>query len=137
MKGLLSIIKMNAKKFDEETQNCLNMMETSADRLTNLIAKILDVEAIESQQLNLAPERTSLSEILQGLVERFVLPAKQKSIRLQAQIAGEIYAEVDPVYVTQVIENLVSNALKFSPPGKKIYIRLFTGTAKGIFARPV
>lgn len=124
MKGLLSIIKMNASTLDKETLSCINMMETSADRLTNLIAKILDVEAIESQKLNLIPERLNLSELLKTLQERFTITAGEKSITLHLQIIPDVYVLADKVYVAQVFENLISNAIKFSPSNKNIYIKL-------------
>ena len=123
IKGLLSIVKL-AANHDKETMSCLNMMENSAERLTNLIAKILDVEAIESKDLNLIPERISLTEILNGLADRFDLPAKEKRIKIHRQIGDEIFILADRIYTAQVFENLISNAIKFSPPDKNIFIRL-------------
>lgn len=123
IKGLLSIVKL-AANHDKETMSCLNMMENSAERLTNLIAKILDVEAIESKDLNLIQERISLTEILNSLADRFDLPAKEKRIKIHRCIGDEIFILADRIYTAQVFENLISNAIKFSPPDKNIFINL-------------
>jgi signal transduction histidine kinase len=131
MKGLLSIIKMS-NNLDKETLSCLNMMENSAERLTTLIAKILDVEAIESQQLNLIPERINLSEILNSVTDRFEIAAAEKAITLQREIANDIFTQADRVYISQVFDNLISNAIKFSPADRRIFIRLSTSNESAV-----
>jgi signal transduction histidine kinase len=130
MKGLLSIVKMG--NLDKETLSCVNMMENSADRLTTLIAKILDVEAIESQQLNLIEERISLSEILNSMTDRFEIAASEKSLTLQREIANDIFTQADRVYISQVFDNLISNAIKFSPANRRIFIRLSTSNGNAV-----
>jgi signal transduction histidine kinase len=125
MKGLLSIIKMSSN-LDKETLSCVTMMENSADRLTTLIAKILDVEAIESQQLNLIEERISLTEILNSITDRYQIAASEKSITLEREIQEEVFILADRIYCSQVFDNLISNAIKFSPANRKIFIKLST-----------
>jgi signal transduction histidine kinase len=124
MKGLLNIIRLNAAGFDAETASCLNMMEESADRLHNLIGKILDVEALESQKSNLVLEKLNLSDILTDLVERYELYGQQKSITLHAAIPESLHVVADKVYIIQVFENLISNAIKFSPSRRNVFVRL-------------
>jgi signal transduction histidine kinase len=128
MRGLLSIIKVKIDKTDTETVACLEMIEKSATRLTALIAKILDVEAIESKDLNLVIERFNLSEILTVLAERYRLMAAEKSIEIIREYDDEILVMADKVYAMQIVDNLVSNAIKFSPSNKKVYIRVSKGT---------
>jgi signal transduction histidine kinase len=125
MKGLLNVIRMSSSTLDKDTVSCLDMMEKSADRLTNLIAKILDVEAIESKQLNLILEPTNVSDVVESLTDRFRKAASEKSILLHANVAPGLIANTDKVYTSQVFENLISNAIKFSPPYKNIYISLY------------
>lgn len=128
MRGLLSIIKVKIDKTDAETVACLEMIEKSATRLTALIAKILDVEAIESKDLNLVIERFSLSEILKLLAERYKLSAAEKSITILNEFEEDVLVMADKVYTMQIFDNLLSNAIKFSPPDKKVYIRIDKGT---------
>jgi signal transduction histidine kinase len=122
-KGLVSLVRVTAK-LEGEAADCLAMIESSALRLSSMIAKILDIEAIESRQLNLKMERTNLSEILSGLEIRFKLDAIQKHIELQSAIPPEVYIDIDKNYLTQILENLLSNAIKFSPLNKNVYLEL-------------
>jgi signal transduction histidine kinase len=123
IKGLVSLIRVTAP-LEGEAANCLSMIESSANRLSSMIAKILDIEAIESKQMNLKFEPTNLGEVLNGLVTRFRIDADQKQIQLHCLVPGSINIETDRNYLTQILENLLSNAIKFSPTEKNIFITL-------------
>jgi signal transduction histidine kinase len=123
MKGLLSLIKIK-EGIDPEVAQYITMMESSTKRLTDMIAKILDVEAIDSKKINVAIERIDLSKTLAIVVERFLLLAEQKEITISENIGGGIFVSADKTYVEQVFENLLSNAIKFSPRNKRIFVDL-------------
>lgn len=131
IKGLLSLIKMTGK-LDEESSKYLGMMEQSAVRLNEMIAKILDVEAIESRQLNLKMERVSLSEILNSVTDRYLNDAVKKNIIINRNIPAGVFAQADKSYAEQVLENLVSNAIKFSPFERSVFINLTTENGNAI-----
>jgi signal transduction histidine kinase len=124
MRGLLSIIKVKIDRSDSETIACLEMIEKSASRLTALIAKILDVEAIESKDLNLVIERFNLSEVLKLVAERYKFSADEKSIAIINEFDDEVLVTGDKVYTMQIFDNLISNAIKFSPSNKNMFIRV-------------
>jgi signal transduction histidine kinase len=132
IRGLLSIMKMTADNLSEETLTYIDMMEKSSGRLSDMIAKILDVEAIESKNLNLTLEETELSAILHSLVERYSRAAQEKKIKLITNVPASVNALVDRGYTEQVFENLLSNAIKFSPYEKDIFITLSTQNSKAI-----
>lgn len=123
IKGLVSLIR-STSSLSGEAADCLGMIESSANRLSSMIAKILDIEAIESRQLNLKMEATNISELLNGLASRFKLDADQKQIQLNESVSSNVMIEIDRNYLTQVLENLLSNAVKFSPSHKRIWLTL-------------
>lgn len=123
MKGLLSLIKLNTG-LDAETQQYIGMIESSTKRLTDMIGKILDVEAIDAKKANVSIETINLTELLQNVVSRFEYSGKQKKIDLIASIEKDVLISADRMYTEQVFENLVSNAIKFSPLEKKVYVNL-------------
>lgn len=132
IKGLVYLIKMSDGSVNEETKNFIDLIDQSTSRLNNMIDKILDVEAIEFKKINLTVEKINLSGILEGISNRFLLEAQQKNIVLHNTISKNIHANADKSYVDQVFQNILSNAIKFSPKDKKIYINLTTKNGKAV-----
>lgn len=124
IKGLLSIMKLTSTNLSDETLSYIEMMEQSSGRLSDMIGKILDVEAIESRKLNLVMEETMLSAILHSIADRYKIPAGEKQIEICRDIDDGCRASVDRSYAEQVFENLLSNAIKFSQKNKRVFIRL-------------
>ncbi|MGC4022777.1 MAG: HAMP domain-containing sensor histidine kinase [Cyclobacteriaceae bacterium] len=123
IKGLLSLIKMTGK-VDEESAKYLSMMEESAIRLNEMIAKILDVEAIESKKLNLKLEPVNISHVLNGVADRYENDATAKKIKIDRGIVLDVTVRADKGYAEQVLENLLSNAIKFSPFERSVFVSL-------------
>ena len=90
-----------------------------------MVQNLLDANRIErgEMKLNLVP--TELSALVASVAEsqRPRAVAKQQTLRLESEQAP-IHALLDPAVMVQVLENLVSNAVKYSPPGKNIFVRL-------------
>lgn len=124
IKALIGLIKLTAGDLDEETQKYIDTIERSATRLNEMIGKILDIEAIESKKLNLNIKKIDVSEILLNCFERFKISAEAKEIELTHDITPKLQAELDAGFANQIFENLISNALKFSPKFLKVHISL-------------
>jgi signal transduction histidine kinase len=93
--------------------------------MLNLINDLLDVTKIESGKLELRMKKIDLTQLLQENYAVNQMLAKKKQIELKLDIAPDIPSvEVDPERFNQVIDNLISNALKFSHPKTTVTIRL-------------
>ncbi|MBI1769956.1 MAG: tetratricopeptide repeat protein [Bacteroidetes bacterium] len=123
--GMLEIIKLTTKDQPEEQQSYTSQMEKAANRLKNMVTKILDVSAIESKALNITLERINITEALDEIVNRFGDIAAKKNISIKKEFESGIPSiESDMGYVSEVLENLMSNAVKYSPLGKQVTIKL-------------
>ncbi len=101
----------------------LVVIEKTAKRMKDIILKLLDLHAIESNKINLNPEFLNLCECVQHAVELYSQRAYEKGIALQVDVghsAINVYA--DESALQQVVENLLSNAIKFSQPDSAIHI---------------
>lgn len=121
--GLFSLINMTAK-VDPETADLLTMANDSTKRLDNMIMKILDTDALDSKEVNVTIESIDLSGILSQVADRYKDEAAVKNIVIHKNIAANVIALADKNYSEQVLENLISNAIKFSPFDKNIYVNL-------------
>ena len=93
--------------------------------VSGIIARLLRLDHIE-EGVSMAsdPERVDLSAIIQALVSDFTGLAQRKNIMLKHDCCTAAVITADYFSVYEVIENLISNAIKFSPPGTEISIRL-------------
>ena len=114
------------KRFDQmSAQDRKDLIETlgrESRRLTKLVSEVLDVESIDQGLVRLTPSNVDLAELVRESVQD-----AGGSDRTDVIVdAGETNAVVDRDRVKQVMLNLLSNALKFSPPKARVVIRLTT-----------
>jgi signal transduction histidine kinase len=125
MSGLSQIIKLESANLSDNQLNCLEKIDTVSSRLSSMVDKILDIDAIEKKSNNLSLEEIDLREILDETVEDFENVAKDKKIKIHTNLNGSTSpVKVDRQHMLQVFENLLSNAIKFSPPNRDVYINI-------------
>lgn len=125
IRGLVTLMKTTVPDIPYEAAEYIEMIEHTSERLSEMIGKILDVEAIESKTLNLEMERLEVSKVVSSLVDQYKHAADEKEIALQCFVQPA-FVFADAGYLLQVLENLLSNAIKFSPRQKSIYITVTT-----------
>lgn len=110
---------------NEKTQGLIQIAHSNCERLIRLINDILDIEKIEAGKMTFNMQPTPLPnvinhaiEINQGLSEK-----TQIAIKLQGKIP-DVQVNIDQDRLTQVITNLISNAVKFSPPESSVDIEV-------------
>lgn len=95
------------------------------ERLERLIAELLDATRIQQGRLALRPRRVDLSEMALAVVERFEIASDRRVTHALILDAPEPVEGVwDPSGIDQVLTNLVSNALKYSPDGGNVTVRV-------------
>jgi len=109
----------------DETKESLDLILRSAEHMLQLVENLLDINRIEQGKLTLDPGPCSLAELVAASVESFSAKAQAKAQALRFQRPAEpLIANVDAGATLQVVDNLISNAIKYSPPGKTIQVRL-------------
>lgn len=102
-----------------EQINTLNALKFSSEHLLNLVNDILDVNKLRAGKLELREEEVDLKETLSGLRDSFGYNAETKGLKLIFDIDDQIPSCVigDQLRISQVLTNLVGNAIKFSHEG--------------------
>jgi|GEM_PF-1155443 len=99
----------------------LEVAYTATDRLLLLVKDLLTVSQLEAGKVLFQPQPVRISQILNQVVEEQRCLAQQKNVELQVIIQGEEYSvEGDALKIGEIFQNLISNAVKFSPLGKKV-----------------
>lgn len=94
----------------------------ASETMLRLVHDLLDVQAIEAGRIDLQPRGVPLHALLAEAVEGNRMIAEAKSIGVRLGEVPEVRAVLDPHRIRQALDNLVSNALKFSHPGTAVVV---------------
>jgi signal transduction histidine kinase len=123
--GMLEIMKLTAKDLPVEQQSYTTKIEQATNRLKRMVTKILNVSAIEAKTLDISLEKINITQLLDEIVNRFNELAAKKNISIIKDFENKIPSiESDAGYVSEVLENLMSNAIKYSPLGKQVMVKI-------------
>lgn len=125
IKGYADLIAQGAVGPINEVQaNFLSTIRANVNRMANLVSDLADVSRIESGKLRLDFEATSVQEVLQEVIRTVSTQLEEK----KQQILLDIPTDLPPVWcdrnrLIQIYNNLISNAIKYSPPEAKIEVK--------------
>jgi two-component system sensor histidine kinase EvgS len=105
-----------------EREDELLRMRGQVDRMMHLIRNLLDVQALETGSRRLHPEPIALEAALPESLAAFETEAKRKRIRLDAEIPSGLVVRADRSALRQICDNLISNAVKYSPAGGAVQV---------------
>ncbi|HLJ33184.1 MAG TPA: HAMP domain-containing sensor histidine kinase, partial [Ktedonobacteraceae bacterium] len=112
-----------AGELNEQQQEFVQRARASSEHLYALVEDLLLVSRADSGQIRLNRDITSLQEIVANAVEELELTAKDNNVAINVEVPGDfphIYA--DAVRMQQVLRNLMSNALRFTPAAGNVTI---------------
>lgn len=97
-----------------------SMILEASSRMERIITNLLDINALETGTIALAPQNVQLAGILGELLPQYVEKAAAKNITIQADVESTPSLYADKTAVGQILDNLISNAVKFSPYGSTV-----------------
>jgi NtrC-family two-component system sensor histidine kinase KinB len=116
------LLKPATGPLNERQNRILNIASASCHQMLDLINALLDIRRLEKRTMELQTQPTYLAAIADGVIEVLERIAEDKVIRVEVDLDGLPPIEVDPEMIRRVIQNLVDNALKFSPPSSTVRI---------------
>jgi heavy metal sensor kinase len=125
IRGQLEVALFTAQTTDQYREAMFNALQ-DIDRLSQIVRALLLLSQAESGQLILQKSRIDLCDVGSDLVDQFQIPAEAAGIRLTADLPAECFIEGDRVQIERMITNLLSNALKFTPEGGEVRLRVTT-----------
>ncbi len=124
--GVAALVKETSDDITQtELLEYMGMVENSSNMMFQLISNLLDVNLIESGRVDLNIDSVDVTQIAEHVLESYQYRAQQKDISYQFEIPEKsVYITTDSNLVHQIIDNLVSNALKYSPLHKKVTLKI-------------
>lgn len=124
--GYLETLSIKANTLSpQEQQNYIHQALQSSKQLNTLIAELFQLAKLESSETALHKVNFNLSELTHDIVQKFQLRAVDNHIQLTLKVQEQsIFAFADIGLIARVLENLLDNALKFTPEHKQINVSL-------------
>jgi signal transduction histidine kinase/ligand-binding sensor domain-containing protein len=117
------IEQLEAGQHSDGTINQLKNVQRAAEEMESLVNDLLDISAIESGTVNLERIRSDFAKFIAVSVEPHRSAADRKGIELSFDAnAADATTSFDPARISEVIDNLVSNAIKYTHPGGRIQV---------------
>ncbi len=129
----LNLIMGFGEMLDDEVAGSLNAQQheymreilQGANRLQMLVNDLMDVAAMQAGTLELHPVPTPYEGVVDEVVSTFEPVARQKGLTLTTELEPPLLIEIDGPRLVHVLSNLVSNAIKFTPEGGAIRIKVY------------
>jgi signal transduction histidine kinase len=127
--GILSYTRFGLNEVDggerAELRQFFENVRHNAETLLNLVNELLDYSKLEAGQMSLTLAKCSLAALVETVVDEFRSLCAEKDVHIQYTAANEeLHIAADAERFKQVVRNLMSNAVKFSPAGGTVYIRI-------------
>ncbi|UZX02052.1 PAS domain-containing protein [Arthrobacter sp. CDRTa11] len=106
---------------EEHQKNPLQIIRRNSERLLTLVSDLL---AVRHGQLIVTPQAVDVAELVRASVSAALPKAAASRVALQAATPERLDAHVDAARISQVLDNLVSNAIKYSPDGGSVLVAL-------------
>jgi signal transduction histidine kinase len=126
IKGLTSLVEMDGG-INSNQQYYLKLVKDSTESGLEMITDLLDAYAIESDS-ELTQEEIDIKDFITHRVNTFTRAATEKQVTIEVDVANEVgVLKTDKSYLSRILDNLISNAIKFSAQGKRIWITVMRG----------
>lgn len=121
--GYSQLLKDNFRKYnEEETEKYLGIINSAAQNTYNLLVNLLSWAKNQTGQTSFNPEKLELSKVAEEVVELLSSSARTKNISLNINLPSDLKIFADRNMLRTILQNLISNAIKFTNPSGRIDI---------------
>jgi len=133
IRGYLDLVREGeGGELNEDQQRFLGIVDRNADRLLRVVSDLLFVAQVGAGKLDLALEEVDVAEVVDHAADAARPHAESKELGLVAEIESMPTVLADRARLGQVVDNLVSNAVKFTPAGGRVSVRAFAANGAAV-----
>ncbi len=120
IQGFAQAIYDEAITTKKDRKNAANIILGETERLNHLVNDLLVLARFDAGTMNLDKTRVDINQLVGNTLERFKFQIASKKLKVDEQLPGKISLVIDGEKISQVLNNLIDNAIKFSPAGSQI-----------------
>lgn len=124
IKGFAETLIEGAKNDEQSLEVFLNIILKESNRIESLVMDLLDLSHIE-QQTEIETTYVNLSDLAHNTIHNLQTQAKYKNIAIKSEIENDVIIEAHEGKLSQVITNLLSNAINYSYENNKVIVRVY------------
>ncbi len=122
--GFLDLVLDERDAISPEVRQNLDVVKRNSERLLRLVSDLLSTAQAAEGHMTLEVQRTDLSELVELALADLAPRASDIGVLLRRSLPSGLVAQVDSVRIRQLVDNLVSNAIKYTPSGGEVTVRL-------------
>jgi signal transduction histidine kinase len=126
IQGYLETILIKSDSLsEEEKKNYIQIIYSSATRLNKLVEELFELSKLEARETKPKPEQFSFAELVQDIYQKNKILAEEKNIIINYELhhnLPQVYADIG--MMERALQNLIENAIKFTPEGGNVVIKL-------------
>ncbi|MGK5086866.1 CHASE2 domain-containing protein [Bdellovibrionota bacterium FG-2] len=123
IQGLAEVLMAKASsRLIERDQETIRHIISSSEELNRFISSILELNKVESKLLRIQLESKDVNQLIERCLEGFKAPARAKGIKIQSELEPLFPIKLDPTLISKVLNNLIDNAMKYSPQGSVVFV---------------
>ncbi|MEM9159235.1 MAG: hybrid sensor histidine kinase/response regulator [Verrucomicrobiota bacterium] len=131
--GISQLIQASPDMSHEDIMKWVGKVEDQSQRMVYIIKNLLDANRLDRGEMRMNISIVSINSMVDEVISQLESSALNKEQELEFECgAGQLPIRVDQNLMLQVLENLISNAIKYSPPGKTILIKTYSDLGKVI-----
>jgi signal transduction histidine kinase len=122
---LETILIKSGSLSEEEKKNYIQIIYSSATRLNKLVEELFELSKLEARETKPKPEQFSFAELVQDIYQKNKILAEEKNINIKYELhhnLPQVYADIG--MMERALQNLIENAIKFTPEGGNVLIKL-------------
>jgi signal transduction histidine kinase len=124
--ALIQLVQMGATNLTPDQKDYLEKVHLIVADGLAMMRNLVDYRNLEYRAVDLLPETFNVSDLISGTVKNFTPIAIKKKLQFDTNLEANLIVTTDKLCLSRAVDNLVANAIKFSPAGRKIGIRADT-----------
>jgi PAS domain S-box-containing protein len=122
--GYLELMGTGDEPLGDEDARFLEVVRRNVARLQHMVEELLFVGRVDAEGLSLDCDEVDIGELARNAIRSALPVAHAQDLALELEEEGAVHAFVDPKRIAQVFDNLISNAIKFTPPGGNVAVSI-------------
>ena len=118
---------------EEKREQYLQTILSETERMDTMVLEMLDLSRLEAGKVKLARDEFDLVALAKSVFDTLTLKSEEKGLQMLLELDEPVMVSADEGRIRQVIENYASNAVKYTPEGGRISVRIEAGLVKTTF----